>query len=147
MYYAKMLQWGCKNTPTIYNFLIIYFHVSFVFFLHCKMQINVLHKIIHHSVKWLLYITVKLGGTKYCHSVLSLDCHSSSLHILSTVKTLGLLQPYFGHLSCMPVVYVICYTLQTSKDASNLIQSVVEKLLYFTRLGFPYRRPINQHFW
>ena len=26
-------------------------------------------------------------------------------------------------------------TLQTSKDASNLIQSVVEKLLYFVRLG------------
>ena len=48
-----------------------------------------------------------------------------------TVKTLGLLQPYFGHLSCMPVVHVTCYTLQTSKDASNLIQSVVEKLLYF----------------
>ena len=41
----------------------------------------------------------------------------------STVKTLGLLQPYLC--SCMPVVYV----LQTSKDASNLIQSVVEDLL------------------
>ena len=32
-------------------------------------------------------------------------------------------------------------------DASNLIQSVVEQLLYFVRLGFPCRRPINQHFW
>ena len=41
-----------------------------------------------------------------------------------TVKTLGLLQPYFGHLSCMPVVYVTRYMLQTSKDACNLIQSV-----------------------
>ena len=37
-------------------------------------------------------------------------------------------------------------TLQTSKDASNLIQSVVEKLLYFVRLGSSCRRPINQHF-
>ena len=39
-----------------------------------------------------------------------------------------------GHLSCMPVVYVTRYTLQTSKDTSNLIQSVVEKLLHFVRL-------------
>ena len=37
--------------------------------------------------------------------------------------------------------------LQTSKDASNLIQIVVEKLLYFIRLGSSCRRPINQHFW
>ena len=29
-----------------------------------------------------------------------------------TVKTFGLLQPYYGHLSCMPVVYVTCYKLQ-----------------------------------
>ena len=63
-----------------------------------------------------------------------------------TVKMLGLLQPYFGHLSCMPVVYVTRYTLQTSKDASNLIQSVVENLLHFVRLGSSCRRPINQHF-
>ena len=28
------------------------------------------------------------------------------------VKTFGLLQPYFGHLSCMPVVYVTCYKFQ-----------------------------------
>ena len=46
-----------------------------------------------------------------------------------TVKTYGLLQPYFGHLSCMPVVNVTC--CKTSKDASNQNQSlsVVEKLL------------------
>ena len=30
----------------------------------------------------------------------------------NAVKTFRLLQPYFGHLSCMPVVYVICYKLQ-----------------------------------
>ena len=53
------------------------------------------------------------------------------IYYIYIVKTLGLLQPYFGRLTCMPVVYVTCYTLQTSKDASNLIQSVVEKLLYF----------------
>ena len=29
-----------------------------------------------------------------------------------TVKTFGLLQPYFGHLSCVPVVYVTRYQLQ-----------------------------------
>ena len=29
-----------------------------------------------------------------------------------TVKTFGLLQPYFGHVSCMPVVYVTHYKLQ-----------------------------------
>ena len=40
----------------------------------------------------------------------------------------------------MPVVYVTRYTLQTSKDGSNLIQSVVEKLLYFVILGSSCRR-------
>ena len=47
-----------------------------------------------------------------------------------TVKTFGLLQPYFGCLSCMPAVYVIHYKLQL-REATNLIlnQSVVEKLL------------------
>ena len=43
-----------------------------------------------------------------------------------------------------------CYVRDTVinfKDASNLIQSVVEKLLYFVRLGSSCRRPINQHFW
>ena len=46
-----------------------------------------------------------------------------------TIKTFGLLQPYFGHLSCMPVVCVTHYKLQ--KDASYLNQSlsVVEKPL------------------
>ena len=39
-----------------------------------------------------------------------------------TVKTFGLLQPYFGHLSCMPVVCVTHYKLQ--RDASYLNQSV-----------------------
>ena len=37
-----------------------------------------------------------------------------------TVKMFGLLQPYFGHLSCMPVVCVTHYKLQ--KDASYLNQ-------------------------
>ena len=40
----------------------------------------------------------------------------------------------------MPVVYVTRYMLQTSKDAFNLIQSVVEKLLYFVILGSSCRR-------
>ena len=66
-----------------------------------------------------------------------------------TVKMLGLLQPYFGHLCCMPVVYVTHYTIQTSKDASNLVQSVVEKLLYFVRLEIRIflQKAINQHLW
>ena len=48
---------------------------------------------------------------------------------LYTVKTFGLLQPYFVYLSCMPVVCETLYKLQ--KDASYLKQSlsVVEKLL------------------
>ena len=46
-----------------------------------------------------------------------------------TVKKFGLLQPYFGHLSCMPVVCVTHY--KTSNNASCLNQSltVVEKFL------------------
>ena len=44
------------------------------------------------------------------------------------VKTFGLLQPYFGHLSCMPVVYVTHY--KTSKECFLFFfLSVVEKLL------------------
>jgi len=56
------------------------------------------------------------------------------------MKTFGLLQPYFGHLNCMPVVCVTKYELQ--RDASYLNQSlsVVEKLL--PQLGSSYRKPI-----
>ena len=56
-------------------------------------------------------------------------------HEYHTVKTFELFQTYFGHLSCMPVVYVTC--CKTSKDASNQNQSltVVEKLLLFVKLG------------
>ena len=48
-----------------------------------------------------------------------------------TVKTFGLLQPYYGHLSCIPVVYVTSYKLQ-----ANLIESlsVVEMLLLFVKV-------------
>ena len=64
-----------------------------------------------------------------------------------TVKTFGLLQPYFGHLSCMPVVCVTHYKLQ--RDASYLNQSlcVIEKLL--PQLGSSYRKPIANwlHAW
>ena len=52
---------------------------------------------------------------------------------MHTVKTFGLLQPYFGHmhLSCMSVVCVTHALQQTSREATNLIlnQNVVEKLL------------------
>ena len=53
--------------------------------------------------------------------------HNFEMLSFCTVK---LLQPYFGHLSCMPVVYVTC--CKTSKDASNQNQSlsVVEKLVF-----------------
>ena len=49
-----------------------------------------------------------------------LDVHNCSRYLLytngcslsaCTVKTFGLLQPYFDHLSCMPVVYVTRYKL------------------------------------
>ena len=40
-----------------------------------------------------------------------------------TVKSFGLLQPYFGHLSCMPVVYrgfqVACQTGQAASAKST----------------------------
>ena len=49
----------------------------------------------------------------------------------NTVKTFVLLQPYFGHLSCMPVVCVTHY--KTSKGCF-LFESKVEKL--FPQLGF-----------
>ena len=49
---------------------------------------------------------------------------------MHTVKTFGLLQPYFGHmhLSCMPVVCVTHALQQTSREATNLIlnQNVAE---------------------
>ena len=80
----------------------------------------------------------------FSSKLFSTDAILYKIHFVYTVKTLGLFQPHFGHLSCMPVVYVTRYMLETSKDDSNLIQSVVEKLLYF---GFSCRRPINQHFW
>ena len=47
------------------------------------------------------------------------------------MKTFGLLQPYFGHLSCMPVVYVTRYKLQ---GMLPICLSVVEKLLLFEDL-------------
>ena len=43
---------------------------------------------------------------------LSTPSQSIKLQRCHTVKTFGLLQPYSGHLSCMPVVYVTCYKLQ-----------------------------------
>ena len=57
-------------------------------------------------------------------------------------KRFGLLQLYFGRLSCMPVVYD---TLQTSREATDLIlnQSVVEKLLPLLNLVSPFRRRIT----
>ena len=44
-------------------------------------------------------------------------------------KTFGLLQPCFGHLSCMPVVCVTHYKLQRNASYLNQSLSVVEKLL------------------
>ena len=67
-------------------------------------------------------------------------CNPAFFELVCTVKTFGLLQPYFGHLSCMLVVCVTHYKLQ--KDASNLNQSlrVIEKLL--PQLRSSYRKPI-----
>ena len=77
----------------------------------------------------------RFAGHSHAHMCKS---HASSnmcqcLHY--TVKTFGLLQPYFGssqlHACC------VCDTLQTSRCASNLIESlsVVETLLLFVKLG------------
>ena len=41
-----------------------------------------------------------------------LSCSRMARDSQYTVKTFGLLQPYFGHVSCMPVVYVTRYKLQ-----------------------------------
>ena len=41
------------------------------------------------------------------------------------VKTFGLLQPHFGHLWCLPVVYI------TPKDAYNLNESVIDMFFPF----------------
>ena len=64
-------------------------------------------------------------GKKAVEIILSI-CLSCSYY---TVKTFGLLQPYFGCLSCMPDVCVTHYKF--SRVATNLIlnQTVVEKLL------------------
>ena len=43
-----------------------------------------------------------------------------------------LLQPYFGHFSCVSFGYVC--NMQSSRSAYNLNQSVVEKLLSFVKL-------------
>ena len=50
------------------------------------------------------------------HSVHQLPLQSTAYYEWSahTVKTFGLLQPYFGHLGCMPVVCVTHYI--TSKE-------------------------------
>ena len=52
---------------------------------------------------------------------------------LELVYSVSFLRPYFGHLSCMPVVYMWHIT---NFQATNLIlnQSVVEKLLPFVKL-------------
>ena len=46
-----------------------------------------------------------------------------------TIKTFGLLQPHFGHLWCLPVVYI------TPKDAYNLNESVIDKFFPFVGVG------------
>ena len=62
--------------------------------------------------------TLKRGGkTTQRTAILSLlaptgNNAQASFLVHHTVKTFGLLQPYFGHLSCMPVVYVTRYKLQ-----------------------------------
>ena len=55
--------------------------------------------------------------------------HASLTQCYYTVKTFGLLQPYFGHLSCMPVVCVTHYKLQKEASYLNQSLSVVEKPL------------------
>ena len=49
------------------------------------------------------------------HTLDCMDVFVCMLHICTanaTVKTFGLPQPYFGHLSCIPVVYVTRYKPQ-----------------------------------
>ena len=66
------------------------------------------------------------------------------------IRLLGWLSVHLGYFSHSLVISVACllctWHITNFKDASNSIQSAVEKLLYFARLG-SCRRPINQHFW
>ena len=54
-----------------------------------------------------------------------------------TVKRFGLLQPYFGQLRCIPVVRMT----QSSRNAYDLNQDVVENLLAFVKLVSLLRNP------
>ena len=63
-----------------------------------------------------------------------------------TVKTFGLLQPYFGDLSCMHTCCV-SETLYELHQGMLLKVQLHEKLLLFAILGSSCRKPINQHFW
>ena len=49
----------------------------------------------------------------------------------------------FGHLSCFPFV---CMTRQV-QGVLQFKQSIIEKLPSLVKLVFPFRKPINQHFW
>ena len=53
----------------------------------------------------------KVSSRKESNPGLSSQC-TAMCYGWYTVKTFGLLQPYYGHLSCMPVVYVTLYKLQ-----------------------------------
>ena len=55
---------------------------------------------------------------------------------LVTVKRFGLLQPHFGHLSCIPFV---CMTHKVQGMLYNSNQSIVEKLPSFVKLVSPFR--------
>ena len=55
--------------------------------------------------------SIKLGGAYKPESQLSTVPLPDNC-VMVLYKNIGLLQPYFGHLSCRPVVYVTCYKLQ-----------------------------------
>ena len=62
-------------------------------------------------------------------------------YVITTLQpiVLSMVQPYFGHLSCIPLVCMTC------KVQYNFHQSVVEKLPSLVKLVSPFRKPINQH--
>ena len=62
------------------------------------------------------------------------------LTLMTTVKTFRLLQPCFGHLSCIPFVWV-------TRKVQGMRKGLVEKPPSFIKLVSPFRKHINHHFW
>ena len=84
----------------------------------------------------------------YCESVPSLHPrHPDSLmqkhSTLYKNINFGLLQPYFGDLSCMPALYVIHYKFQGRLPISLWVRGYSWEVSPFVKLVFPFRRLVR----